>query len=349
MLVTTLSHFAKKMKRLTEEQKEYIINGKSKGHNATVIGEILGVNSAAVRKFYERHRNIVDLPTKTMVSKRRTDGAIGLLIKRIALNDSTLSIAGIERELKAQLPAEYWVPSNSTIRNYLKRNGFKNVNSKWSVPINEVNRQKRVAFATKWLRNGTCTLGNVIWSDETTVKSNPNTIKKRHWTPASTPRPLQWKVHSGGISQMFWGCISEHGTGPLITIDGTMDSEQYLEVLKKQLLPELEVAKELFGGEWKIMQDNAPCHNAGKVRKFLAENETPMLDWPPFSPDLNPIENLWSWMKRKMPVCRTRDELEEKFCEIWDSITPELCKQFCSNYEKRLKSVLKSRGHATKY
>lgn len=152
---------------------------------------------------------------------------------------------------------------------------------------------------------------------------------------------------------MFWGCISKHGPGPLVSLQGTMDGKEYLEVLRENLLPDLELAKRTIPGTWRIMQDNAPCHTSKLVKSFLARKNVEFIEWPPYSPDLNPIENVWHWMKHVLeteyPVCNSAEEIEQHIFEIWGRIDTEMCSKYCSNYEKRLLSVIKAKGGYTKY
>ena len=49
-----------------------------------------------------------------------------------------------------------------------------------------------------------------------------------------------------------------------------------------------------------MQQDNDPKHRADIVAHWLKEKEVKLLKWPPFSPDLNPIEHMWDEVERRM-------------------------------------------------
>ena len=152
---------------------------------------------------------------------------------------------------------------------------------------------------------------------------------------------------------MFWGCFSKHGTGPLVSIKGSVDQTEYITILKEELIPEFNRAKAAIPGTWRLMQDNAPSHTAKAVKSFLARRRVELIEWPPYSPDLNPIENLWQWMKKKLetefPICESAEEIEALIFQIWRTITPELCAAYCENYHRRLLAVIEANGGYTKY
>jgi transposase len=122
--------------------------------------------------------------------------------------------------------------------------------------------------------------------------------------------------------------------------------------LKDELLPETEV---LIGEclDIKLMHDNAPCHTSRLVKDFLETTHLEFIDWPPYSPDLNPIENIWAYVKYKLypkfRPAKTKQELIENVFEIWDSIDPDLCKTYCGMYYKRFQAVIAANGLQTKY
>ncbi|GFV66267.1 transposable element Tcb1 transposase [Trichonephila clavipes] len=85
---------------------------------------------------------------------------------------------------------------------------------------------------------------------------------------------------------MVWGCMSSHGVGRLHIVSGTVKAMNYIEILQNKLLP---TARDLFGNQsWIFQDDNAPCHRAKVVQKWLKDHTVNRMNWPGQSPDLNP-------------------------------------------------------------
>lgn len=116
------------------------------------------------------------------------------------------------------------------------------------------------------------------------------------------------KGHGSRIKQMFWAAFGEQYRTGLVPVDGDPESARggvtggIIRLLYEVFLPEILRPGDIF------MHDNAPVHTAQTVRETLREMDILVMEWPPYSPDLNPIENLWALMKAE--IYRLHPELE---------------------------------------
>lgn len=150
---------------------------------------------------------------------------------------------------------------------------------------------------------------------------------------------------------MIWGCMAASGVGEIFLCEDRMNSERYIDMLGQVLEPSMLKLFEDDDPEYVFQQDNAPCHKAKKSMDWFLNNAVPLFPWPPQSPDLSPIENLWSIIKEKVTVykVKSKEELKLKIFEEWEKIPNELCKKLVDSMPKRVRAVIKARGGATKY
>lgn len=153
------------------------------------------------------------------------------------------------------------------------------------------------------------------------------------------------------ISVMVWSVISSKGLGRMHIVEGTMRQDQYRRVLESRLLPQLQ---EWFGNGRKVfMHDGAPCHMAKSIKKFLDEHQIPVLPWAGNSPDMNPIENVWEFLKRELAKEKitTKVQLVERIIYHWNhnQNLKQIALNCIDSMPRRVDALLKARGGLTKY
>jgi hypothetical protein len=159
---------------------------------------------------------------------------------------------------------------------------------------------------------------------------------------------------------MFWAVFGFGYRSDLVVIErdqnakrGGVIAKVYLEVLAGYLPTILEY-------DSVFMQDNVPIYKAYKVIAFFAEMGIEVMPWPPYLPDLNPIENLWKMLKAE--IYRVHPELKgmgnsqaiidfmiEYIQEAWETLAPELLNKLAEGIQKRMDAVKAANRWYTKY
>ncbi len=115
-------------------------------------------------------------------------------------------------------------------------------------------------------------------------------------TNAST-RGTSRAVRMGVVRSWFGGAFSWRGKPSLAFISGTLNSPGYVNILDEKLLP---FTEEKYTNGWRFQQDNTKVHTEIYTNEYFMVEGVTVLDWPARIPDLNPIENLWTDLCRRV-------------------------------------------------
>ncbi|UYV71854.1 hypothetical protein LAZ67_9000710 [Cordylochernes scorpioides] len=233
--------------------------------------------------------------------------------------------------------------STRTISRRLVANGLHSCRPLRRLPLTPPNRRQRLEWCrarstwmTEWHR--------VVFSDESRFCLSSDSRRVRVWrrrgersNPAAiVERPT---VRQRGI--MVWGAIAYDSRSPLLRIQGTMTAQRYVDdVLRPVTLPYLQgVPKALY------QQDNARPHTARISQQALQDVQ--MLPWPPYSPDLSPIEHVWDIIGRRLhalPQPRSEDELWQMVEREWRAIPQDAIRTLIDSLPRRVAACIAVRA-----
>ena len=136
---------------------------------------------------------------------------------------------------------------------------------------------------------------------------------------------MSTRKHSGRVSVHCWGWISHEAAGVLHRIEGQLDGLQYQHILQNVMVPSVRML--YTNGIIHLKQYHSSIHDARVVQEWLSwQANVELTDWPPRAPNMNPIENMWSEVKRTMQEAwlvlppRNSDELWALVSDTWDEV-----------------------------
>jgi hypothetical protein len=257
------------------------------------------------------------------------------------------------KELKQEIPGWGDISVRTIQRVLLQRLGLPARRAAQKPLLTPAMVKKRLAFCKKHMSWTEEDWEQVVFSDEAIfriINPRPQTVRRsRHMSRYLQKYTRKTVRYSAGV--MIWACFSgKGGWGSIYFLppNTTMNADRYRTVLETKLFPW--VARLNCKS---FLQDGAPCHKAKKVTELLARQSFSVMDWPGNSPDLNPIENLWSIMKARLKGNKSITSLPKLMSAIrrmWTfDIDDDLLRSLARSMPSRLRSCLRNNGQMTKY
>ncbi|GFV42352.1 transposable element Tcb1 transposase [Trichonephila clavipes] len=237
-------------------------------------------------------------PTKAVRKHvvKNPKGAIRTRPRKTSLLEDRLFLSN--RKLNSSQILKQWTLISNvsvcprTVRGRLPEIGLRGCKARPKPLLTEFQRKRRLTWAREHSLWTIKDWEKVIFSDESQfcISGNQSSAYvRRHTHEEFSPQCLKPTVKYP-TKGMVWGCMSSHGVGRLHIVSGTVKAMNYIEILQNKLLP---TVRDLFGNQSCIFQDdNARCHRAKVVQKWLKDHTVNRMNWPGQSPDFNPIENL---------------------------------------------------------
>ena len=209
--------------------------------------------------------------------------------------------------------------------------------------LTEAQIQKRNNFANSML-NEDIDFDKFVFSDESRICFGPDN-RYIWYKRGEVDDSVYAEYEKQQFGLMVWGAIGKGFKSKLVICPRTVDGFGYRQVLRdSNFIPELNA---IHGeGNWYFMQDGATPHTCRTSKQFVMKYTTSVSNWPANSPDLNPIEHLWSILKGRVhdENPETFDQFREIVIDAWNNIPQEIIDHLVDSFKARLLKTALCKG-----
>jgi len=329
-----------KGKRLSSELVKIIYNRVDEGWSQRAVAKSLLISQKAVHNAICRRNTITGTEIRKKLGRYRktsfkTDRTIKIAIKRNRFQ-SFKSIGrqySLSKDTIRRRARESGIKARLAYCNVLTRR-HKLLRKKWCAT------NKNTDFS-KWIFSDECAFELADCSSASKAKVHRTKYEKYSDCCIINKQSLnRQKI-------MVWGAITKTGLSTMFFARENVNSHTYVQILKDNLLPLMDNIPLAHLLSTVFQQDNAKPHTANHSKEFFSKEKILITNWPPLSPDLNIIENVWALMKKKIRESEpsSMSMLQKEIQLAWNSIvTPTLCSSLYQSLPSRIKKVLNRGG-----
>jgi len=224
---------------------------------------------------------------------------------------------------------------------------FRKANSK--PPLKPEHVKERLEFTRKYIDFGEKWY-SVMFSDEKKFNLDGPDGFRYYWHDLRKDPKIFSRRQFGGGSVMVWAGIAYNGCTEIAFITTHESSSSYIETLNQYMVSQFH---EICGINGIFQQDNASIHTSRKTRDWLAKQNISLMSWPSRSPDLNPIENIWADLTRRVyrngRQFNSCNDLKRAISEEWSMFDQSHIHCVILSMKDRLVEVIEKKGQVTSY
>lgn len=364
------------MPPLTEEGRWAIVAAWKRYGSVARAAQALGKDRSVVHRWVQRYKDTNEvLVGKSTGRPHALEGALAKKALQLLLEEGGTA-EGVASKLQSMRLTPKKLAKITVIR-AAKRvamtegTPLRVLRGKPAKQLTQTTKMKRLAFAKQ---NRARSWGNVMFTDRK---------KFLFCHPGAKVRLVVW-VLKGSTSQAYtvnhpqvlniYAGLTKHGMTRCHIVAGSskhktqhknkkgvdaknITASEYTEVLNTTLLPE---ATRIFSttgvGSFVLQQDNDPTHRVApstvsEWNTRHGSSQKVLKDWPPNSPDLNPIENVWAYVQARVNAlgCNSFDEFKKAVLDEMMAVPKTLISKLYKSVPKRLAKVIETGGGKTKY
>lgn len=239
--------------------------------------------------------------------------------------------------------------NEKTIGRVLSRNGVRNYVASYKHFLSIQNQIKRLKFAIKYKHWTAIDWLKVSFLDEKTVQtySTGKVVIKRRLKERYNPDKIISQEHQNTKNKVnLVGVVSVNGPNMLYSVSTNLRSDEFEQLIRTKVK---QIVRNTI-----VLMDNASIHSKGLG--YLIDTEVDVFDdFPPKSPDLNIIENVWGRLQKILNIklrhvtISTKGQLLQLIEESWSEIPVDFIKNCILSMPDRLNEVIKMNGKQTRY
>jgi hypothetical protein len=329
-------------------QRAAIVVLDKQGLSRTEVAQQAGTSLPTVRRWLKHYEEQKDVADEHRSGRPRcTDEAADINIAVTARVEPHLMSPGIKRKLDLS------DVSVSTIKRRCVEAGLPGRISRHVFQLTDEHKRKRLSFAggyQRWTEDDWC---KAIFSDEKIFlgygRSGQRQVRRPVGEATNPAYSVPEKPHPVGVPT--WACFSALGPGYMAMYEGSLKAADLRDILRDYLVPTFREHFPDAPTRWLLWDNDPGRHMSALVKNFLHTQGITCLDFPPYSPDLNPIENLWADMDKRMQdsLADTKEEMEQLVQQVWAETTVEQCRKLARSMPHRIAQVIERAGAYTDY